>query len=199
MPLSSRDVDFELRCVCGELRGIVHGVAPHTCGHAICYCDDCQAYARWLGTAGVADAHGGTEVVAVAQGTVRWTEGSEQLRCMRLSGKGLHRWYSACCRTPVGNTISAKVPFVGLPRLCFGELPEVAVGPAIGIQGRFARGGLPPGVHRRAPIGLVAGSAWLLLRWWIGGKGRPSDYFDAHTGAPRSAPLVLTADERAQL
>jgi hypothetical protein len=188
-----------LACRCGALRGAVDGIAPNESSHAVCYCDDCQAFARWLGIDGVTDEHGGTEIVAVAQGRVRWQDGAHQLRCVRLSGKGMHRWYTACCRTPVGNTISAKVPFVGLPRICIADLPDGAVAPAIGVQGRFAPGGVPPGVHRRAPIGLVARSAWLLLRWWVTGKGRPSEYFDAKTGTPRSEPLVLTPDARAQL
>lgn len=145
------------------------------------------------------DARGGTEIVAVAQGQVRWHEGGDRLRCVRLSAKGLHRWYSDCCRTPVGNTISGKVPFVGLPRICFEDAPEDAVGPSVGMNGRLAEDGVPPGVHPRAPLGLVARAFWLIVRWWITGKGRPSDYFDDRTGAPRSQPLVLTADERARL
>lgn len=141
---------------------------------------------------------GGTDIIAVAQGRVRWHEGADRIRCTRLSAKGTHRWYSACCRTPVGNTISAKIPFVGLPRIGFVDAPEAHVGPAIGVQGRYAIGGVPEGVHGRAPLGLVTRSVALIFGWWITGKGRPSEYFDAR-GIPRSEPLVLDADARAKL
>ena len=191
--------ELALRCRCGELRGSVVEVARDTCTRAVCYCCDCQAFARWLGTDGVMNERGGTDIIAVAQGRVRWHEGGDRLRCVRLSAKGTHRWYSGCCRTPVGNTISAKIPFVGLARLGFVDAPEEHVGPAIGMQGRYAKGGVPDGVHARAPLGLVAHSARLVFGWWVSGKARPSEYFDAQTGAPRVEPLVLDADTRAKL
>jgi hypothetical protein len=181
------------------MRGVVTDVRPSNSAHAVCYCDDCQAFARWLGIDGVMDERGGTEVVQVAPAQVRWTEGDDRLRCVRLSPKGMVRWYSGCCRTPVGNTVSARVPFVGLPRLAFVELPPDAVGPAVGVQGRFAKGGVPPGVHARAPLGLIAHAVRMLTGWWIAGRGRPSPYFDARTGAPRAVPRVLDATERARL
>ncbi|HWB79660.1 MAG TPA: DUF6151 family protein [Nannocystaceae bacterium] len=191
--------ELALRCRCGKLRGAVVEVARDTCSHAVCYCRDCQAFARWLGIDGVMNERGGTEIIAVAQGRVRWHEGGDRLRCMRLSAKGTHRWYSECCRTPVGNTISARIPFVGIARMTFVDAPEQHVGPAIGMQGRYAKGGVPEGVHARAPLGLVAHSAKLVFGWWVRGKARPSDYFDAKTGAAKHEPLVLAAEERAQL
>jgi hypothetical protein len=37
------------------------------------------------------------------------------LRLMRLSEKGLLRWYAGCCDTPLFNTMATpKVPFVGV-------------------------------------------------------------------------------------
>lgn len=42
------------------------------------------------------------------------TEGSQYLRSLRLTPKGLIRWYAGCCNTPVGNTLSAKLPFIGV-------------------------------------------------------------------------------------
>ena len=192
-------VELALRCRCGIVSGVMSDVGPSNSNHAVCYCRDCQAFARWLGTPGVMNERGGTDIVQVSPSQVRWTEGAEHLRCMRLSAKGLLRWYTDCCRTPAGNMVSARVPFVGLPRVAFVDLPSHAVAPAIGVRGNEAQGGVPPGVHARAPLGMIAHASWMMLRWWIGGKGRPSAYFEAETGAPRSKPLVLTPDERATL
>jgi hypothetical protein len=182
--------EIELRCRCGTVRGAVTDVRPSNCTHAVCYCDDCQAFARWLAIDGVANARGGTEVVQVAPAQVRWIEGTDRLRCMRLSPKGLLRWYADCCRTPVGNMMSARVPFVGLPAMLFAELPPEAVGPAVGVQGRFAKGGVPDGVSARAPLGIIGHAIWMMTRWWIGGRGRPSPYFD-ESGTPRATPKVI--------
>ncbi len=68
--------------------------------------------------------------------------------CLRLSPKGLMRWYAGC-RTPVGNTASsARVPFVGVPHSFIdrgdsGRSLDDALGPIIGYaNARFATGGL---------------------------------------------------------
>ena len=52
-----------LRCQCGAIRG--HVALPAKTVRAICYCRDCQAFARYLARAGdVLDEHGGTDIVA---------------------------------------------------------------------------------------------------------------------------------------
>ena len=33
-----------LRCRCGEVRGVALDMAPDTCTHIVCYCDDCRAF-----------------------------------------------------------------------------------------------------------------------------------------------------------
>ena len=43
----------ELRCHCGKVEGHVADAAPKTVNHAICYCDDCQAFAHHLRRLGV--------------------------------------------------------------------------------------------------------------------------------------------------
>ncbi|MBX7083654.1 MAG: hypothetical protein K1X88_30880 [Nannocystaceae bacterium] len=190
--------DVELRCRCGSIVGHVTELSPRTCNRAVCYCDDCQAFARWLGTDGVTDAHGGTDIVQLAPSAVTFSTGQQHLRAMRLSPKGLLRWYSDCCRVPMGNMVSARVPFVGLARERLLDVPAEALGPAIGVQGRFVRGGVPPGAVARAPLGMIVHAVRLLGGWWLRGKGRPSPYFD-DAGAPKVAPQVLDEAERAPL
>ena len=191
--------ELALQCRCGAGRGVVTDVAAASCSHVICYCHDCQVFARFLGGDDIVDAHGGTEVVQLAPSQVRITAGADRLRSMRLSPKGLLRWYTECCRTPIGNMISAKVPFVGLPSACFVELSESVVGPVVGVNARGAKGGkMPPGAHAGAPVGFLLRVSGLMLRWWLGGKRRPSAYFD-DAGAPRVAPVVLDLDERRRL
>lgn len=190
--------ELELQCRCAAMRGTVGDVGPSNSTHAICYCDDCQAFARWLAIDGITDPHGGTEILQVSPSQIRWTHGTEHLRCMRLSPKGMIRWYCDACRTPVGNTVSARVPFVGIPCIAFVDLPVDAVGLAVGVQARFATNGPPPGAYARAPLGIVVHAARMLARWWIRGKGRPSPYFD-DDGVPRSAPVVLDRATRDRL
>jgi len=44
-------LDIPLRCRCGHVRGVAIGVAPSTGFRFVCYCKDCQAFARFLGRA----------------------------------------------------------------------------------------------------------------------------------------------------
>ena len=58
--------ELALRCHCGAVAGRASGVglATATGGvHIVCMCDDCQAYAHYLQTAGrVLDDYGGTGI-----------------------------------------------------------------------------------------------------------------------------------------
>ncbi len=189
-----------LRCRCGAVRGVLSDIRPSRTNRLVCYCDDCQAFARWLAIDGVLDARGGTDIVQVAPSQLRFTQGIDRLRSMRLSDQGLFRWFTDCCRTPAGNMLyTPRSPFVGLPVGMLdrsdGRSVDALVGPAIGaIQGRFAIGGCPPGVHPSASFGVVARSASMLLRNLLARRYRPSPYF--RDGQPIAAPLVLSAEER---
>ena len=38
---------------------------------------------------------------------VKLGAGTDAMRCLRLSDKGVLRWYTDCCRTPIGNTAAS--------------------------------------------------------------------------------------------
>lgn len=196
-----------LACSCGAVRGRADRIHHRTGNRVICYCDDCQAYAHWLERADeLLDDRGGTEVYQLTPAQLTITAGVDQVRCMRMSPKGLMRWHTACCKTPLGNTMpKAKMPFVGIPHLFWDDAAEAGardrlLGPVrAAIQGRFARGGeVPPGAHPKAPPLLLLrilrqmGVAFALRRY------RPSPFFDAR-GRPVVKPQVISKDERQRL
>jgi hypothetical protein len=41
--------DVPLRCRCGHVRGVEIRVSPSSGLRLVCYCKDCQAFARFLG------------------------------------------------------------------------------------------------------------------------------------------------------
>jgi hypothetical protein len=187
-----------LSCRCGALRGSLQH--PPAGIHVVCYCDDCQTYARALGPAGLLDAHGGTDIFQTSPAAIRLEAGAEQLGLMRLSPKGLFRWHSACCQTPVANTLgNPRMPFAGVVTAFIALSPEAlreAVGPAVGIQGRFAIGGKPPGAHDTVPLSTLWQTGGLMLRGLFGGRHQPSPFFDPSTGQPRVTARVLSLEER---
>jgi Family of unknown function (DUF6151) len=96
------------------VRGIARAVVLSGRFRFVCYCTDCQAFARFLERPDVLDAAGGTDIVHLPAARVTLTAGADAVRCISFSGKVL-RWYTHCCRTPIANTAaSPQFPVVGL-------------------------------------------------------------------------------------
>lgn len=196
--------DIPLRCACGTIRGTALAVAPGAGNHVVCYCKDCQAFARFLGRPGITDEQGGTDIFQMAPGRVRITAGAEALACVRLSDKGLHRWYCRDCKTPLGNTVSARVPFVGLIHSFMdpasdGPARAAALGrPIVHAFPEGATGPLPRFPGDISMPRFFARAARLMLTWLVTGVASPSPFF-AGKGAPRCAPQVLTPEQRRAL
>ena len=66
-------VDLPLRCRCGRVRGVASDVSPSTGFRFVCYCKDCQAFARFLERADVLDSAGGTDIFQMPPGRVKLT------------------------------------------------------------------------------------------------------------------------------
>jgi hypothetical protein len=199
--------DLPLHCRCGQVRGVARDVAPSAGFRFVCYCEDCQAFARFLDRPDVLDAAGGTDIFHLAAGRVKMTAGADALRCLRLrDGTKVLRWYAACCRTPIANTAaSPRFPVVALIHSFMdheagGHSRDEVLGPPLcRIYERSALAPLLPNAPPTASLGLFARRATKLLGWWVRGLGRPHPFFDEHTNAPLSAPRLLTESERAAL
>jgi hypothetical protein len=195
--------DLPLRCRCGHVRGVASEVSSGF--RFLCYCKDCQAFARFLERADVLDAAGGTDIFQMPPARVTLTAGAEALRCLRFSSKVL-RWYADCCRTPIGNTAAdARFPVVAVIH-CFmdhqadGRSRDAVLGPALcRIYERSAVGPLPPTAPPPPSLGIFVRRASKLLGWWVRGLARPTPFFDDRTNAPCAVPRVLTPGERAAL
>lgn len=189
--------DIPLKCDCGEVQGAARGVTPASGNRIVCYCDDCQAFASCLDRADdVLDEYGGTDIFQLAPSQIEITKGREKILCLRLSDKGMFRWYTACCKTPIGNTLSAAGPFVGMIHSFMDdrETRDRDLGPVRGYVGtKFSREELPEEIRKRGfPLTEVIRTVYKLALWKVTGKNRPSPFFHAD-GTPVSEPNVLHA------
>jgi hypothetical protein len=75
--------DLPLRCRCGHVRGVANEVAPYTGFRFVCYCQDCQAFARFLERPDVLDTAGGTDIFQMPTGRVKLTAGTDAVRCLQ--------------------------------------------------------------------------------------------------------------------
>jgi hypothetical protein len=187
--------DVELHCRCGEVRGHVKGASPEAVNRVVCYCDDCQAYLHHLRRTDLLDAHGGTDIVQVAPASLSFDRGVHRITGMRLSPKGLYRWYASCCKTPLGNTVGPAIPFVGIVAQAF-DAPDDAFGrPIGGILGKFAIGPAPAG-STGLNFALLARAVRMVLGWRLSGQTWPHPFFDRTTRAPRYPLATLSRTER---
>ena len=185
-----------LRCRCGTFRG--HVLQSRSAIHAICYCKDCQAYARFLGVPGITDPDGGTQVAAMLPEHVHFTAGVDRLACLSLREHGLLRWYASCCNTPIGNTPrNRKVPYAGMVHACLGEPAaiEATFGPLrIAVNTKSARRAVPStGFATFKGVIKLMTSA---VRARVGGSYQDNPFFVRESGEPIRSIRVLTDGER---
>lgn len=200
----TEDRPIPLRCRCGHVHGAANVVARNGGFRFICYCNDCQAFARFLGRADVLDSAGGTDIFHMPAGRVKFAAGTDAVRCLQFS-KSVFRWYADCCRTPIANTAGARFPVVGIIHAFMdhavdGRSRDERLGaPLCRIFEQSATGTLPLNAPPPRSLGLVAVRIPTLLGWWWRGLGRPNPFFDAQTQAPISQPRIFTPSERAGL
>lgn len=199
--------DLSLRCACGCVRGIARDVSPSAGSRFVCYCKDCQAFARFLDRPDVLDGTGGTDIYQMPPGRIALTAGTDAVRCLRYSERVL-RWYADCCRTPIGNTASGpRFPVVGLIHSFMDQAfisPEapgrsrdaILGSPRCRLYERSASGPLPAAAPPPPSLAMFIGHASKLLGWWVRGLAAPNPFFDAHTNAPLSAPRAIARSER---
>ncbi len=197
-------LDIPIRCNCGHLQGVVLNAPKESGPRAICLCDDCQSFAHFLGRAKlILDANGGTEVLPVAPANFKITKGIDQLKLMRLSPKGLLRWYAGCCQTAIGNSPpSPRFPFIGLIHTIFDRTMteksrDEAMGPVhTRMLGKYGIAPLPEGTPMGVPLPLMARTLPFFLKGLLKGSHKPSPLFDPKTGLPIREAYVLTREER---
>ena len=176
---------LNLKCTCGKVKGIVKNFSPSEGNHISCLCDDCQVFARYLGREkDILDPNGGTEIYQLTPTDMHITQGVSELHCIKLTEKGLIRWYADCCKTPVANTVSGKFPFAGVVHNFIVPAPKATsldsvLGPVIArIQGKYGYGTLLAGTHQTIHLKTM----WRILKIFLKAKvakKKHSPFFDA--------------------
>jgi hypothetical protein len=193
---------MQLRCRCGMVVGRLENVSPQSVNRVVCYCDDCQAFAHQLGRADILDAHGGTDIIQVAPACLAFVNGNQHIAGLRLSPKGLFRFHTTCCNTPIGNTLTPAIPFVGLVAQVIDagqERLDDAFGSPVGaIFGKFAVG-KPPAGSTGTNLSLLLRALTKVLGWRLGRRAWPHPFFKPKTRELVYPVTVLTPEQREAL
>lgn len=217
-------MDIDLQCHCGKVTGTAHDVSPSSGIRLVCYCHDCQMYGHHLQMAAeqaardiqndlppvqILDEYGGTDIYQMPPAKLQIHSGLEQLACLRLTAKGTYRWYTRCCHTPVGNGLTAGVPFIGIihnfihpaaqRQQLLGEVrayvnlksaSEPLLEKQLRQQGCRTAQGFAPGPALKLLCNMLV--------WKCKGWHAPSPLFSA-AGEPVSQPEILIPDAKKAL
>lgn len=172
---------IDLSCTCGKVKGKTEEINAQTGNRIVCCCIDCQKFAEFLQQEDqILDQSGGTDIFQMPISHVKITEGNEHIRCIKLSQKGLHRWYAKCCNTPIGNTLGGKAPFIGVVHNFMNNkvTRDTDLGPSLGtVHWQSAK----TPVLKEYQISYFKMSMRILgklISWKVKGLHQPSAFFE---------------------
>lgn len=181
-----------IQCRCGKVDMSIEMPIPDTSARITCYCKDCRAFSTHLGAEEDIGTRGASDLLHVAPRRLRFCNGAEHMDCLRLSPKGLFRWYAACCNSPMFVTLPKDVPFISVvvPRMV-DVVPPDPVATVFSEQALDGQGPLPVN-HGRLTVVVrffrrIAGAL-------LTGHFRSHPLFEA--GKPMAEPTVLSLEER---
>jgi hypothetical protein len=182
-----------LRCTCGKLKGKLNQTKE--IHRTICYCTDCQAFAHFLKREhDILDEIGGTTILQTLPKHITFIEGTENLACIRLTDTGLLRWYTTCCNTPIGNTLSKnEIPFIGLIPNCV-DLEQASLNKVFGPVRRTVSTQEAIGEPKPKAIGGGINKfrvVYMSYRSMMDGSYMQNPFFVLETGNPIVTPQVL--------
>ncbi len=200
--MSQETKDYQFGCRCGQFRGRIARLSAKRSHQPVqtrlvCYCGDCQTYARWLGAADdVLDENAGTHILQTTPDRLSIDQGAEHIACIQLREKGLLRWYASCCGTPMCNTMAKPfTAFVGVLTVNIQGGDQDTV--LSKVQAR-AFTGSARGPNRPArDVGLprvLFNLARMILGSRFKGRHRITPFFHAD-GTPVARPHLLTSQE----
>ena len=176
-----------LSCGCGRTTWVIKDKALGR--HIKCYCDSCQSAVRHLGKSESYLDNGGTQLFQTVPYNFEITSGHEHVVLMRLSPKGLFRWYTACCNTPLSNTL----PKPGFP-FASAILP-VGHKDFGRVTAHVNTEAAPKKTSQTGLLGTVLGVLSRALVTRLSGKAKITPFFD-DDGTPIMEPRVLTLEQR---
>lgn len=183
---------LKLSCQCGEVTGHIKNVSPKLGNRLICYCGDCRTFAHELNQDKELTPCGGSRIFQVPLNHFVIDTGLDKVACLRLSEKGVYRWYTTCCNTMVGNTLKPEtIPFIGVLESFFadGENTDQKIGAALG--GVNVKSALSDPsqelVGKQGEGRIQIRCLTKLFGWKLTGKGKPNVLFD---DGPKSKAIV---------
>lgn len=180
----------DITCSCGTFVAQLQDVRPRSGTHLRCHCRDCRAGLRVLDP--TAQPRHGVHIFQTRPSSFKIVAGYEQLACLTLSPRGLLRWHTQCCNTPIANTLRKPgLPFVGV--LTEHADPANAFGPVVCDAFRTMRDGTQ---KTTGSFTMVTRLAQRMIADRISGAWRETPFFDVETKQPVVEPRLVSPEEK---
>lgn len=180
-------------CACGKFQGTLSTEGAKAGTHVACFCADCRANEVVHGKNDPAPDP--VRLLQIAPEAIKIAQGAEYLRPMRLSSRGILRWYASCCNTPIANTLGKPgLPFAGIRTALFSDPDHFG---RVRVQAFVPQAGKPPRTKSALPMVMALFKRMGASR--LSGSWRDTPFFDVDTGKPVAEIKVLSKEERASL
>jgi hypothetical protein len=184
--------EINLSCACAQVQGKTEDTNVQKGNRVHCCCADCQKFAMFLEQEDIVlDQYGATDIFQIPLAHLHITQGHEHLALVRLTPKGLNRWYAKCCNTPIGNTLGGKAPFIGIIHnfMRHTESRDQELGETRGyIHCQSAKQPVPIDLqlsYFKVSMRVLG----KLISWKLKGLNQPSAFFDENF-RPITKPLI---------
>ncbi|MDP2573557.1 DUF6151 family protein [Vibrio penaeicida] len=174
---------LKLSCQCGKVTGKINHITPKLGNRLICYCADCRQFALEMDREEELTSTGGVNLIQVPLNHFELESGQEHVACLRLSRKGLYRWYTTCCNTMMGNTLKPEtIPFIGILETFVDDNENInqKAGPILGGVNIKSALGDPSSelVGMKGEKRILVRCITKMLGWKLAKKGHPNVLFD---------------------
>jgi len=190
--------EIKLACDCGKVQGNTQFMTAKSGNRLTCCCSDCQSFALYLEGLGrgnaepILDQFSGTDIFQMPISKLKIEQGLEDIACVRLTPKGMYRWYSSCCNTPIGNTMAANMPFIGVVHNFMqhqtSRVDEIGKNRAY-VQTHEMKAQIPSAL-KGSSSKAISRSIYKLICWKILGLNKPSPFFNLD-GSAIVTPIIL--------
>lgn len=192
---------MEIQCDCGKFRAELTQFPKNTPGRLICYCDDCQGFLQYIKRTDLLNENGGTEIIPAYPADIKMIAGKDVVRCVRLHAKGMYRFFTSCCHTPIANTDPTRA-WAGINRRMYITKDPSRLDRELGpvkssIMGKYAKGTPPAGTPQTFDFKGMVTVLPFIIKGKILGKSKHSPFFDK--GEAIAVPKILTVEERSQI
>lgn len=185
-------------CDCGTFKANLTSFPKNTPGRLVCYCKDCQKFLKKIGREDLLDRYGGTEVIPAFPKDVKILEGQDSLICYRLTPRGLYRWATACCNSPIVN-MRPDFPWAGIFHSAYtshdpnslsilGEIKSR-------IYGRDAVQGAPYKISHEIGFRDLLVIMPFIIKGKIMKMNQGSPFFKSDNSTPVCVPIILDEND----